>query len=265
MPHGRRREPERRKIRIDPALTPLGQSLGRVVAGEQASVEKLRRGAVDGADELEPRTRDRLVECPRPPGACGDPPDPCREPGVAVRLAGKQPGDPKVRLVRELGGPDLAAFERCQELLVRHDCYDIGNSDMGIVRDIERSAHLLGLHVERAAARLDVTQAEAHVLVQLHLGGAQTVGELQRGFGHKRSTLTSVLDRLDLRGFVDRRVNPHDRRSYIVALTRSGIDAARDVNAVVGSLERMVRRRVTARDLEGFRAVADALDAGSDR
>jgi DNA-binding MarR family transcriptional regulator len=132
---------------------------------------------------------------------------------------------------------------------------------MGIVRDIERSAHLIGLHLERAAARLDVTQAEAHVLVQLHRGGALTVGELQRGFGHKHSTLTSVLDRLDLRGFVDRRVNPHDRRSYIVALTRSGTEAAREVNAAVESLERRIRRQVTARDLEGVRAVAGALDA----
>jgi DNA-binding MarR family transcriptional regulator len=135
---------------------------------------------------------------------------------------------------------------------------------MGIVQDIERSAHLIGRHIERAAARLDVTQAEAHVLVQLHRGGAQTVGELQRGFGHKRSTLTSVLDRLDLRGFVDRRVNPHDRRSYIVALTRSGLDAAREVNAVVESLERTIRRRVTARDLEGVRAVAAALGASAE-
>jgi DNA-binding MarR family transcriptional regulator len=111
-----------------------------------------------------------------------------------------------------------------------------------------------------------VTQAEAHVLAQLHRHGAQTVGELQRRFGHKRSTLTNVLDRLDLRGLIERRVNPHDRRSFIVATTREGGRAARQVTRVLDDLEREVRRELSVRDVEAVRRIADALvrlaDAG---
>jgi DNA-binding MarR family transcriptional regulator len=135
-----------------------------------------------------------------------------------------------------------------------------------MIADLERAVHLVAVHIERAAADLGVTQAEAHVLVQLHRRGAQTVGELQRGFGHKRSTLTNVLDRLDLRGLIERRVNPHDRRSFIVATTREGGRAAREVARVVDDLERKVRREVGIRDADGVRRIADALaklaDAG---
>jgi DNA-binding MarR family transcriptional regulator len=128
-----------------------------------------------------------------------------------------------------------------------------------MITELQRTVHLIGQHVERAAGDLGVTQAEAHVLAQLARGGPQTVGELLRGFGHKRSTLTNVLDRLDLRGFIERRVNPHDRRSFIVATTRDGDRAARKVVHVLDHLERAVRAKVTARDVAGVRAVVDAL------
>jgi DNA-binding MarR family transcriptional regulator len=135
-----------------------------------------------------------------------------------------------------------------------------------MIADLERAVHAVAVHFERAAGDLGVTQAEAHVLAQLHRHGAQTVGELQRGFGHKRSTLTNVLDRLDLRGLIERRLNPHDRRSFIVMTTRDGARPARHVAQMLDRLEREVRREVSARDLEGVRAVADALvrlaDAG---
>jgi DNA-binding MarR family transcriptional regulator len=137
---------------------------------------------------------------------------------------------------------------------------------MGMIAELERAVHLVAVHIERAAGDVGVTQAEAHVLAQLDRRGPQTVGELQRSFGHKRSTLTNVLDRLDLRGLIERRLNPQDRRSFIVATTRDGARAARHVTQVLDSLERKVRNEVTPRDVEGISAVADALarlaDAG---
>jgi DNA-binding MarR family transcriptional regulator len=135
-----------------------------------------------------------------------------------------------------------------------------------MIADLERAVHLVAAYIERAAGDLGVTQAEAHVLAQLDRHGPQTVGELQRGFGHKRSTLTNVLDRLDLRGLIERRLNPHDRRSFIVATTREGARSARHVTEVLDALERRVRREVSRRDVDGLRAVVEALgrlaDAG---
>jgi DNA-binding MarR family transcriptional regulator len=128
-----------------------------------------------------------------------------------------------------------------------------------MIADLELAVHLVGRHVERAAADVGVTHAEAHVLAHLRPAAALTVGELQHASGLKRSTLTNVLDRLESRGLVARRPNSDDRRSYVVALTRRGAPVAAEVGETIERLERAVRRRVEARDLEGVRAVAAAL------
>ncbi len=125
-----------------------------------------------------------------------------------------------------------------------------------MIQDLERAVHLVALHLDRSS--LDVTQAEAHVLSQLAKGPA-TVGELHEEFGHKRSTLTNVLDRLEERGYVERTVNPNDRRSIVVTTTRAGAAAARRVRKVLDGLERTVRAEVSDRDLAGVAAVAAAL------
>lgn len=125
---------------------------------------------------------------------------------------------------------------------------------------IERAAHLIGVHVETAAHDLGITQAEAHVLVELARGGPKPIAAFHREFGTKQSTLTNVLDRLEDKGFVRRKLNREDRRSFTIHLTRRGEPAARRLDLVVGSLEAAVRESVSERDLRGFEAVVDALD-----
>ncbi|HEX3455501.1 MAG TPA: MarR family transcriptional regulator [Gaiellaceae bacterium] len=128
-----------------------------------------------------------------------------------------------------------------------------------MIEDIERATHLVAVHLERAAGDLGVTQAEAHVLAQLARRGTLTVAVLHHEFGHKRSTLTSVLDRLESRGLVQRTVHPADRRSFLVEPTPAGKRAGEAVVRVVDELEARIRSHVTERDVAGVRAVADAL------
>jgi DNA-binding MarR family transcriptional regulator len=125
-----------------------------------------------------------------------------------------------------------------------------------MIQDLERAVHLLALHLDRAS--LEVTQAEAHLLTQL-ADGPITVGELHRRFGHKRSTLTSVLDRLEQRGYATRTVKPDDRRTFLVALTREGVAAARRVRKLLDTLERTLLEEVSIRDFAAVTAIADAL------
>jgi DNA-binding MarR family transcriptional regulator len=126
-----------------------------------------------------------------------------------------------------------------------------------LVAAIERATHLLSLHLERETG---VTQAEAHILARLGRGGPSSPSELHRLFGHTRSTVTSVLDRLEARGYVKRDVNPSDRRSFVISLTRSGKTAAARVLHVVDDLEGRIGKAASPRDLEGLAAVLAALE-----
>lgn len=127
--------------------------------------------------------------------------------------------------------------------------------------ELQSATHAIGIHLEAALAGVGVSQGEAHVLALLADADphAMTVGQLQKGLRHRPSTLSGILDRLESRGLVSRTLNPADRRSLLVALTRSGREAARSVLKAVESLEARAGRRVAARDIAGFRAVLAAL------
>ena len=125
-----------------------------------------------------------------------------------------------------------------------------------IVAPLERAVHAVGL-------RIGANQAEAHVLARLALGPA-TPAELHHSFGHRRSTLTAVVDRLEAKGLVRRRPNPGDRRSVVVSLTAAGRPAARRARQTVTALEREVAKACSPGDLAGFaRVVAQVTSIAS--
>lgn len=134
-----------------------------------------------------------------------------------------------------------------------------------MLADLERAAHLIGLRVERAGRESGITQAEAHVLAHLARHGPASIASLHREFGTKRSTLTNVLDRLEKREFIRRELNPNDRRSFVIRLTRRGDVQARRVVRSLDELENAVRAALSERDIRGFEAVVDAIDAAVHR
>src|SRR5689334_14424040 len=72
-----------------------------------------------------------------------------------------------------------------------------------LIPAIHRSTHQIGLLL-RDLAKLDVDQGEAHILAHLADHGDSTIADLHKAFGHRRSTLTSILDRLADRRLVER-------------------------------------------------------------
>jgi DNA-binding MarR family transcriptional regulator len=72
--------------------------------------------------------------------------------------------------------------------------------------------------------------------------------------------MTSILDRLERRRFVARKLNPDDRRSLLVKLTRQGGALADRVQGVVEAFESQLSQRVTKKDIHGFQAVMAAID-----
>jgi DNA-binding MarR family transcriptional regulator len=126
-----------------------------------------------------------------------------------------------------------------------------------LIPNIHRATHAIALALA-SDPKLDVTQAEAHVLAHLHETGEARISELHARFGHRRSTLTSVLDRLEQRGLVQRRNDPDDRRSFIVAPTRAGRTTAAAVHRTLSAIEEEALGALSAAQRE---RVAGALDA----
>lgn len=124
---------------------------------------------------------------------------------------------------------------------------------------IHKASRRIGLHLQPRMADLGLSNAEAHLLSYLRGYGPAAVGDLQRVFGHRPSTLTGLLDRLEARKLVHRRLDPGDRRSFVVRLTARGERTAGRVDGELRTLETTIRRGVRAVDLQGFRNVLDAI------
>jgi DNA-binding MarR family transcriptional regulator len=116
-----------------------------------------------------------------------------------------------------------------------------------VVAPLERAVHAVAV----ALAPLGISQAEAHVLARLANGPAR-IGDLHRAFGHKRSTLTAVVDRLEARSWVTRAPDAADRRGVVVTLTALGRPNATAVRRAVSGLERRIAAACTPTDLAAF-------------
>lgn len=108
-------------------------------------------------------------------------------------------------------------------------------------------------------SELGVDQAEAHVLNHLHESGPVSVGALNTALHHKKSTMTSILDRLGARGLIERTSDPQNRRTFLVSLTSSGQVLARAVHRFLKNIEDALHVQFTAEELEIARRVLEAL------
>jgi DNA-binding MarR family transcriptional regulator len=136
-----------------------------------------------------------------------------------------------------------------------------GEPPAGNVTALHQATHVT-LHV--LAARLSglgLTAAEQNVLAVLADGRTRPAGELARDTGTRPTTLTSVLDRLERRGYITRGSLAGDRRSVLIELTEPGTQTAAMIRQTLTRLERRALRGLPRDAVAGFYAVLDALAA----
>jgi DNA-binding MarR family transcriptional regulator len=129
-----------------------------------------------------------------------------------------------------------------------------------LIPAIERATHAVGLWIERSFRDLRLTQAEAHVLAYLALHPGSSINDLHRSFGHKRSTLTSLLDRLEDHGWLRRTAHPRSRRLVGLELTNAGRLVGERLSAALRALEERVSARSGSDDVAAALRALHALE-----
>lgn len=139
------------------------------------------------------------------------------------------------------------------------------SADPSVVAALERTVHRV---LDRLAADLEdlgLSQGEVNALAQLEPRAGCTVAKLQAATGQRASTLTGVINRLERRGLVERRLNPRDRRSFTIKLTDDGRQAAARVRRSFRELDRSALAAVSERSAKGFFETLRALDELAER
>jgi DNA-binding MarR family transcriptional regulator len=123
---------------------------------------------------------------------------------------------------------------------------------MGTARAGDEDAESLMrlIHLVEAESRTRTTQTldlRARLLIQeLGLYGPSTLVDVRRRLGLSPSTTTSLADRLERDGYVERRRSVDDRRVVLLALTGAGEKAYANEKAFYRRLIQEVRPRALA-------------------
>ena len=124
---------------------------------------------------------------------------------------------------------------------------------------LQRTTHHTLHALSAALADLNLSAAEINALANLGEGGTLNIRQLSARTGTRASTLTSLLDRLENRGYLARELDPADRRSFRLPLTTAGQAVAAQVLAAIADLEHSALSRLDATQLAGYHAVITAL------
>lgn len=128
-----------------------------------------------------------------------------------------------------------------------------------VIAELEATMHLVLDRVALELADLDLSHGEVNALLQLEPSAPVTVARLQAATGQRASTMTGVLDRLERRGLVERALNPEDRRSFTVVLTKRGVPVSKRIRKTFADLDAMAQEGVSRRSLAGYFEVLQRL------
>jgi DNA-binding MarR family transcriptional regulator len=134
--------------------------------------------------------------------------------------------------VHEDAEPTAQACDRAHDVL--------HTSDLNWL--LHRAAQRIGEAFQVAAKEHGIDMRAQLVLSALSQGNCRTQLRLGASLGLDKTTLTTVLDRLERGGFVQRRPDPADRRVRIPEITDAGRDLQRKVDHDVRLVEEELLR-----------------------
>ena len=104
----------------------------------------------------------------------------------------------------------------------------------------------------------DLRPAHSQVFGAIPPEGAR-VGEMAAQAGITQQSMSELVDCLEQLGYLERRIDPRDRRARIIAFTERGWDAVRAGIATVDAIEREWAQLIGVRRAEAMRAALEVI------
>jgi DNA-binding MarR family transcriptional regulator len=124
---------------------------------------------------------------------------------------------------------------------------------------LQRATHATLQAIADELSDASIGPAEANVLATLADGPPRTPSELAAEVGSRTTTMTSILDRLEGRGLIQRSPHPLDRRAIRIELTKTGRKAATATRRAFGRVEARALAGLPAADVRSLRAALERM------
>ncbi len=96
----------------------------------------------------------------------------------------------------------------------------------------------------------DLRPSFLEVLIFICESEAPTIKEIGVGCGLKKQTMTSHLNELEVRGYIERKVNPHDKREQNVYLSDYGQRFKFNLTEAINEIEKNYTDRIGDNELD---------------
>ncbi|WP_106796075.1 MarR family transcriptional regulator [Rhizobium sp. H4] len=137
----------------------------------------------------------------------------------------------------------------------RRERPDLDVEPMGILGRLKRLGTHLGREVETVLMQHGLSTSAFDVLATLRRSGAPhrlSPGELLEMTMVSSGTMTNRIDQLEKAGFVERILNPEDRRSVLIALTEKGLATVEEAVGTHVANQQRLTRNLTAEEKAEF-------------
>src|SRR6516164_2627479 len=135
------------------------------------------------------------------------------------------------------------------------------SSPFRVLSPIHQANRQTSLHLDTLLADLSVTAQEGQVLAFVSARDGIPVTAIVRLLGVSKSTVTSLLQRLEAAGLMRRGDNPDDARSWLVFTTAKGRRVGAVARERVLELECRIQARITEADMRALARIVDAVTA----
>ena len=135
------------------------------------------------------------------------------------------------------------------------------SSPFRVLSPIHQANRQTSLHLDTLLADLSVTAQEGQVLAFVSTRDGVQVTAIVRLLGVSKSTVTSLLQRLETAGLMRRGGNPDDARSWLLFTTPRGRRVGTAARERVLELERRIQARITEADMRALARIVDAITA----
>jgi DNA-binding MarR family transcriptional regulator len=122
---------------------------------------------------------------------------------------------------------------------------------------LQQAAHRVVHILSAQLGQFGMTASEINAMANLAVHPGSTISELAAAAGIRSTTMTSVLDRLEKRGLVQRGPVIGDRRAVRIEMTGQGSAAAGAIGAAIEALERRALADLPAEAISGLQAALE--------
>ncbi|MBU2510596.1 MarR family transcriptional regulator [bacterium] len=123
---------------------------------------------------------------------------------------------------------------------------------------LSKAQHKLEAFLKKSllSQNIKITAVQSGILFLLKRR-SHTMTELSKELSIDNSAITGLVDRLEKSGFAERKINPDDRRTFLISITPQGFDEINRAKVIIRRVNEQIKEGFSEEEMDIFKRVLD--------